>query len=183
MNILLGVTGSVAATLTPKLVQGFQVCDHTVQVVATQSSKYFFSPSSLGVKVWLDGYEWLGVEYQKGQHIAHIDLTKWADVLVIAPLSANTMAKLANGLCDNLPTCVFGAWDQTKPVVLAPAMNSNMWTNPVTRRHMQALSELVTYGLRLKFASPIEKTLACCDTGIGAMAEIHTIIDTVTSFS
>lgn len=66
--------------------------------------------------------------------VLHIDLRKWADVLLVAPLSANTLAKLANGLCDNLLTCVARAWDFSRPLLVAPAMNTLMWESPFTAK-------------------------------------------------
>lgn len=62
-----------------------------------------------------------------GDPVLHIELRRWADVLVLAPLSANTMAKVAHGLCDNLLTSVVRAWDYAKPMIVAPAMNTYMW--------------------------------------------------------
>ena len=69
----------------------------------------------------------------------HVDLREWADLLLIAPLGANTLAKLANGLCDDLLSCTARAWDLDKPVVVAPAMNTAMWSHPMTAHHLAAL--------------------------------------------
>lgn len=69
----------------------------------------------------------------------HIELRKWADCLLIAPLSANTMAKISNGLCDNLLTNVARAWDYNKPMILAPAMNTMMYENPITKKQITKL--------------------------------------------
>ena len=81
-----------------------------------------------------------GGRYDRDDAVLHIELRKWADVFVIAPLDANTLAKLAVGLCDNCLTCVWRAWDLAKPVVLAPAMNTLMWQHPFTRRHLRAIA-------------------------------------------
>ena len=112
--------------------------------------------------------------------IFHPSITpaQWADVLVIAPLSANTLAKLAIGLCDTLLTCVFRAWDKgrrDKPIVVAPAMNTKMWEDPVTALHLGALRE--RYAIRT--VGPVVKQLACKDVGMGAMAEPRDIAATV----
>lgn len=175
MNVLLGVTGSVATTVVGKLVERLRADGHEVEVVATKSSLYFFKPETLGVKVWRDEDEWPGDRYMRGQEIPHIELRRWADVLVIAPLDANTLAKLAGGQCDNLLTCVFRAWDFAKPMIVAPAMNTHMWENPFTHMHLRQLEGLGALGLRLTIVNPIAKTLACNDIGMGAMAEIDTI--------
>ena len=186
MKVLLGVTGSVATVLTPKLVEELQKAGHEVQIVATNSSTYFFSPNRLNVQVWQDDDEWplvktiTGICYEKGQLIPHIELRKWADVLVVAPLSANTLAKFANGLCDNLITSVFRAWDFEKPVVLAPAMNTQMWMSPFTQTHLGQLKLLRTMTLgTIRVVNPQEKVLACGDEGIGAMADISAIVEAV----
>lgn len=93
----------------------------------------------------LDEDEWpspadpSGPGWRRDDPVPHIELRRWADVLVFAPLDANTLAKLAAGLSDNLPTCVYRAWDFRRPVVLAPAMNTLMWESPLTARHLAAL--------------------------------------------
>ena len=73
--------------------------------------------------------------------MTHIEQRAWADLFLIAPLSANTLAKLSTGQCDNLLTCVARAWDFTKPIVAAPAMNTHMWTHPITRPQLDTLAE------------------------------------------
>src|SRR5207249_4147638 len=81
-----------------------------------------------------------GQVYQRGDEVLHIQLRRWAELFLIAPLDANTLAKLASGLSDNCLTCVWRAWEPSRPVVLAPAMNTLMWENPLTRRHLNALA-------------------------------------------
>jgi phosphopantothenoylcysteine decarboxylase len=125
-------------------------------------------------------------------------LRKWADALAIAPLDANTLAKLANGLADNCLTCVWRAWDPARSIVLAPAMNTLMWQHPATRRHLVqiaadlgashaprnlALPELMDWinrhCPRLRILPPQSKQLFCGDVGVGAMAEIADIVAAV----
>jgi phosphopantothenoylcysteine decarboxylase len=129
----------------------------------------------------------------------HITFRDWAQLLVIAPLDANTLAKFALGLCDNFLTCLFRAWDFSKPVILAPAMNTLMWQKPATARHLGQL--LVDYGNvrslpddwslqtaaghfarhapNLILIPPQSKRLACGEVGMGAMAEVTTIAEVV----
>src|SRR5687767_11250221 len=138
-NILLGVTGSVAAVKTPELVAALRARRHAVKVVATDSALYFFDPASLDPTrvlrnpdvVIVDEDEWPGradgQRYRRGDVVMHVELRRWADLFLVAPLDANTLAKFATGLCDNCLTCVWRAWDPTRPVVLAPAMNTFMW--------------------------------------------------------
>jgi phosphopantothenoylcysteine decarboxylase len=212
-SVLLGVTGSVAATLTPALYEALKQAGHRVKVVATQAALYFFDPAGLDPAdrgrprrnpeaVVLDEDEWPGRDagrlYRRGDPVLHIELRRWADVLVIAPLDANTLAKLANGLSDNCLTCVWRAWDRARPVVLAPAMNTLMWEHPLTARHLRQLAEDGGAGAppaspdltelmdwinehcpRLAVAPPQSKRLACDDVGVGAMASLETILAAV----
>jgi phosphopantothenoylcysteine decarboxylase len=166
MNILLGVTGSVAAVLTEKLVTALGIdSGNQITVISTEKAKQFH--------IWpshTDESEWR-TKYKKGDSILHIDLVKWADVFVIAPCSANTLAKLANGLADNLLTCCARAWDHEKKfMVVAPAMNSIMWKHPITKKQIDSLRD---WGVAI--IPPQEKLLACGDQGIGALAEISKI--------
>jgi phosphopantothenoylcysteine decarboxylase len=107
--------------------------------------------------------------------VVHIDLREWADILLIAPLTANTLAKMANGFCDNLLTCIVRAWNTKKPMMIAPAMNTKMWENKFTAKHLEAIKD--TYGVRI--IEPVIKRLACDEVGIGAMEEIGKIVEQV----
>jgi phosphopantothenoylcysteine decarboxylase len=212
-NILLGVTGSVAAIRTPDLYAQLKGQGHSVKVVATSASLYFFDPATLDpvapahpqrnpAVVVLDEDEWpgrsTGRRWQRDELVLHIELRRWADLLLIAPLDANTLAKLAAGLADNCLTCVWRAWDPARPVVLAPAMNTLMWEHPLTRRHLRELAAasagqdvpgpLDLDGLvawlnqhcpRLRLVPPQSKRLACGDVGVGALAEIDAIVAAV----
>jgi phosphopantothenoylcysteine decarboxylase len=201
-NILLGVTGSVAAIKTPLVYETLRRTGHAVKVVATQASLYFFDSAAIEREALvLDADEWPGREsgrrWQREDEVLHIQLRRWADVLAIAPLDANTLAKLANGLADNCLTCVWRAWEPARPVVLAPAMNTLMWQHPATGRHLRqiaadmgnvapaalALDELVDWidanSPRLRIVAPESRRLACGDEGVGAMAAPETITETV----
>ncbi len=136
--------------------------------------------------------------YQRGDEVLHIELRRWADLLLLAPIDANTMAKLSSGICDNLLTCVYRAWEKHKPIILAPAMNTSMWDNRITLRQFiqivedregislsrtEPLSGLIDLINRtctlLKIVPPISKSLACGDVGIGALAELDQIVQVV----
>src|SRR5947209_6594119 len=146
-QIVLGVTGSVAALRVPSLYDGLRGAGHRVRVVATDPSLHFFDQASLardpfdplGGPVFRDLDEWAGDRWRRDDPVLHIEFRRWADLLVVAPLDANTLAKLAFGLSDNFLTCLFRAWDFARPVVLAPAMNTLMWDSPVTLRHLRQL--------------------------------------------
>ncbi len=187
-KVLLGVTGSVAAIYTPQLFADLRQAGHAVKIVATKSAPYFFDPTSIATDsagrrdkdlVILDEDEWPGARYQRGDPVLHIELRRWADVLLIAPLDANTLAKLALGITDNCLTCVYRAWDRARPVLLAPAMNTRMWEHPATQRHLAQIAD--DLGAALRLVPPICKQLACDDVGIGAMAARETIVEFVRS--
>ena len=208
-RILLGATGSVAAIRTPTLVRALREAGHDVRVVATESALYFFDPNDLGPPaadapplppgpLHRDADEWPGDGYRRGDPVLHIELRKWADVFIVAPLDANTLAKFALGLSDNCLTCVFRAWDFARPVVLAPAMNTLMWESPVTRRHLaqilddrgdgqapegwtldEADAVFARHAPGIVLVPPQAKRLACGDVGLGAMAEVASIAEVV----
>jgi len=175
MNILLGVTGSVATVLLKKIVESLQQKGRNeVRVIFTERSKYFVDLSKTTFTTYDDDDEWPVGGYIKGQEILHIELRKWAEVMVIAPLSANTMAKVVHGLCDNLLTSVVRAWDFNKPIILCPAMNTYMWDSSITQEQLFILERRRYY-----ICQPQSKTLACGDTGIGAMCEIKDILEKI----
>ncbi len=201
-NILLGATGSVAAVRVPTLFDALVAGGHAVKVVATDAATYFFDPTTISEPVIRDADEWPGRDsgnrYERGDDVLHIELRKWADLFAIAPLDANTLAKLAVGLCDNCLTCVWRAWDLSKPVVLAPAMNTLMWQHPFTRRHLksiaadagaahipmhlddqQLIAQINDRSKTLRIVSPIAKVLACGDVGIGGLADVADIVAAV----
>lgn len=171
-KILVGCTGSVASIKIPLLVQELQKLDDTVEIkiVATDHALHFFDRDTLSVPVLTDKNEW---EMWKTiqDPVLHIELRRWADILVIAPLDCNTLAKISNGICDNLLTCVVRAWDLSKPFFFAPAMNTYMWQHPITA---QQIDNLKSFGY--KEIHSISKKLACGDEGFGAMAEVQTIV-------
>ncbi|CEP19603.1 hypothetical protein [Parasitella parasitica] len=129
---------------------------------------------TIGCRTYREEDEWSGWK-KITDPILHIELRNWADIMVIAPLDANTLGKIANGLCDNLLTCVLRAWDVNKPVIACPAMNTSMWHHPLTSRHLEILENVLKYNI----IQPISKKLACGDTGLGAMAESRYIADYV----
>jgi len=142
-RVLLGLTGSVASTKAKELV-GLLISFAEVKVVKTAAAAHFFETDALvgqGCEVYGDADDWHSWE-KKGDPVLHIDLRKWADLLVIAPLSANTLAKITSGVCDNLLTSVVRAWDFGKPMLVAPAMNTFMWDSPFTAKQLNVLREL-----------------------------------------
>ncbi|KAJ6650576.1 hypothetical protein lerEdw1_005938 [Lerista edwardsae] len=177
-RILVGVTGSVAALKLPLLVSELlKIPSLEVQVVTTENAKHFYDPREVPVPLYSDSDEWqvsvngsrtflaLGawLELWKGRTdpVLHIDLRRWADLMLVAPLDANTLAKIANGLCDNLLTCVVRAWDLRKPLLFCPAMNTAMWEHPITAQQVERLR-----GFGYVEIPCVVKKLVCGDEGL-----------------
>jgi phosphopantothenoylcysteine decarboxylase len=213
-RLILGVTGSVAAIRAPALFALLREAGHDVRVVATEPALYFFDPADVDPTkdgggldsnhgpLYRDADEWPAPRYQSGDEVLHVAFRNWADALIVAPLDANTLAKFALGIADNFLTCLFRAWDFSKPVVLAPAMNTLMWESSVTLRQLrqilddhateairgdwtleQAAVEFARHAPRIVLVSPQAKRLACGDIGIGAMAEVTQIAEVVRQWS
>jgi len=168
-NILLQITGSIAAYksayLASKLVQnGFEV-----QCVATPSALEFIGGATLE---GLTSRPVLCDQFKPGDMMSHINLMKWADVILLAPASANTINKMACGVADNLVTSLFLAYNFDKPYLVAPAMNTNMFMHPATQASFEKLK---TWGVEIL---PSETGyLACGDYGSGKMLDPDKIYD------
>ncbi|EEF51864.1 phosphopentothenoylcysteine decarboxylase, putative [Ricinus communis] len=173
-KILLAACGCIAAVKFGFICHSF--CDWAeVRAVATRDSLRFIDRASLPKDVVLYSDEDEQSSWKKiGDEVLHIELRRWADIMLIAPLSANTLAKIAGGLCDNLLTCICRAWDFSKPVFVAPAMNTFMWDNALTERHLEWIDEL---GINL--IRPVTKRLVCGDYGDGAIAETSRIYSNI----
>ncbi|KAH7642115.1 hypothetical protein DERF_003151 [Dermatophagoides farinae] len=186
-NILIIVTGSVAAIKLPILVKKLQekclANGHLFQIriVLTEPSLHFFKLVEVenllpAGSIYRDADEWT-TWTKMGDPVLHIELRNWADIGVIAPLDANTMGKLSNGICDNLASCVVRAWDINKKLLYAPAMNAHMWTHRITEKCIRVLNDLGYIQI-----GPICKKLACGDFGMGAMAEVDQIVAKIMEF-
>ncbi len=213
-RLILGVTGSVAAIRTPALFGLLRAAGHDVRVVATEPALYFFDPAELGAMndvggpvtnqspLYRDAHEWPKARYRAGDEVLHIAFRKWADALIVAPIDANTLAKFALGIADNFLTCLIRAWDFSKPVVLAPAMNTLMWESRITLRHLhqilgdhaadantgnwtleEAPAAFARHAPGIVLIAPQAKRLACGDVGLGAMAEVTQIAEVVRQWS
>lgn len=162
-KILFKISGSIAAYksayVISKLVQnGFEV-----KTVATESALQFVGKATLE---GLTGYPVYTDSFADGEMMSHINLMKWADLIILCPVSANTINKLANGIGDNLLTSLFLAFDWTKPYLIVPAMNTNMFDHPATQSSLKKLNE---WGV--KILPTAEGYLACGDTGRGKLLE------------
>ncbi|KAH0844545.1 hypothetical protein AYO21_08565 [Fonsecaea monophora] len=200
-HILLSASGSVAAIKIPLIARSLGSHPNvSIRIVLTESAEQFLQGQSAeqpplrslldcpGVDgVYHEEDEW-SKPWVRGDKILHIELRRWAHVLIVAPLSANTMAKIVNGISDGLLLNVIRAWDTTglidmrkKRIFVAPAMNTAMWRHPITKKHIQVLQE--DWGADkdgwFTILRPTEKELACGDTGDGAMMDWKEIVSYV----
>lgn len=167
-TVLIGITGGIAAYKVCDLIRLFKKEEAEVKVIATENALNFVTKLTLQTlsqnPVAVEQYE---VEEYKPEHIS---LADEADIFVIAPASANTISKLATGICDNLLTSVACAFKG--PVILAPAMNCNMWDNKVIQENLEKLE-----GLGYYICPPEEGFLACGYNGNGRLAQIEKIFE------
>jgi len=167
-TIVLGVTGSVAAFKAAELASTLVKLNHDVHTILTNAATKFITPltfqSLTKHKTYVDMFDEIIFE-----DVRHISLAQRADVFVIAPASANIIGKIANGIADDMLSTVVMA---TKaPVIIAPAMNTAMYENPVVQANIAKLA-----GLGYHFVQPKEARLACGDIGRGALADVADIL-------
>ena len=166
-RVLIGVTGGIAAYKVPELVRALGRAGHAVRCVATPEAVSFVTPLVLQTLTGSPVRTDLLDPAEEGS-IDHISLADWADLYVVAPATANTLAKLTHGLADDLVSAVGLA--TRAPLLLAPAMNVNMWRHPATQHNIERLRER---GAR--FVGPEAGELACGWEGEGRMAEPEAI--------
>ncbi|KAJ4357831.1 uncharacterized protein N0V89_002407 [Didymosphaeria variabile] len=216
LHLLLCATGSVATIKIPNMVQALsRHANISIRLVFTKAAKNFLRgqsaeqptleeiealPSVDGI--YVDEHEW-SEPWVRGNKILHIELRRWADIMVIAPLSAGTLAKITQGWSDNLLLSVIRAWDTTgevdpvrnlqgdngdpegarqkKKILVAPSMNTAMWKQPITKKQVDILDE--EWGAKnggwFEVLLPMEKQLACGDVGAGAMKDWREIVEVI----
>ncbi|MDR0614756.1 MAG: phosphopantothenoylcysteine decarboxylase [Lactobacillales bacterium] len=174
MNIVLGVTGSIAAYKAADLVSHLKKQSHEVFVVMTSNATAFITPLTMQVLskniVHLDT-----VAKPDVRKINHIELALLADVFVIAPASANIIGKIANGIADDLLSTIAMALPQKTKKIIAPAMNTRMYENPLQQKNLQVLKEVLHY----TEVPPKNALLACGEKGRGALASIKDILEKI----
>lgn len=173
-KILLGISGGIAAYKTPELVRLLIKQGAKVKVVATRNALQFVTAFTLETlthhKVYVDMFDG-PAEY----HTQHISLAEWADCFVVAPATANTLAKMAQGIADDALSTTYLACKC--PIMVAPAMNENMWDNKATQHNVALLKER-----RVEVIAPNEGELACGVTGRGRMPEPMEILHQLISY-
>ncbi|OCL03605.1 phosphopantothenoylcysteine decarboxylase [Glonium stellatum] len=227
LHLLLCASGSVATIKIPSIINALSAHPSiSIRLILTTSASAFLAdqsaeqPSLAALAalphvdgIYLDEDEWRD-PWTRGNKILHIELRRWADLMVVAPLSANSLAKMASGLCDNLLLSTIRAWDTTglldpvrepprpnpepaengvaggegvlhwgqkKIIIVAPAMNTAMWKHPITKQHIKLLEGEwgVKNGGWIEVLKPVEKELACGDTGVGAMRDWKEIVHVI----
>lgn len=168
-KILLGICGGIAAYKTAYLVRELTQLGARVRVVMTKSAQQFISPLTLQA-LGVEDIRFDLFDQQAERAMGHIELARWADYLVIAPATANCIAKMANGLADDLLTTLYLVAET--PVIVCPAMNRSMWAHPATQANCELLAKrgVILFG-------PGEGSQACGEEGFGRMAEVHSIIN------
>ena len=169
-NVLVGVTGGIAAYKAPGVIRRLREAGHEVRVVATQAAFRFVPEETLsiaaGENVHTDETWW-----ERSGRVEHVSLARWADLVLVAPATADAMARAAIGLGDDLlsATILAGA----KRVLWAPAMNPEMWDSPATERNVEILQ-----GWGHRFVGPAEGLMASADEepGVGRLAEKAEIV-------
>jgi phosphopantothenoylcysteine decarboxylase len=202
-HLLLACSGSVATIKLPQILSSLSAHPSlSIRVILTPSASKFLAGQSaeqphlsalVSIRnvdaIYQDEDEW-SPAWMRGAPVLHIELRRWADILVVAPLSANTMAKVVAGMSDSLLLSVLRVWDTSgmvegrespKRVVVCPAMNTAMWRHPVTRGQLAVLEGEwgVENGGWVEVLRPVEKELACGDVGDGAMREWREVVEVI----
>ena len=171
-KILLGISGSIAAYKTPQLVRLMVKAGAEVQVIMTESAKDFVTPLSLSTVSKKTVFS----QIQNGeQWNDHVRLGRWADLFILAPASANTLAKMAHGICDNILLAVY--LSSNCPIFIAPAMDEDMWLHPATKNNVKTLQSF-----NYHFIDTEHGELASGIIGYGRMAEPEHIFEKISTY-
>jgi phosphopantothenoylcysteine synthetase/decarboxylase len=176
LNILLCVTGGVAAYKAVDLASKLTAAGSKVQTVMTENACRFIGPVSFEAVTCSAVHTTMWNSPQKYK-ISHIALADWSDIVIVAPASANIIGKIANGICDDLlSTVICACWPLIKSgtAILAPAMNNNMWENPAVQKNIETVKKM---GFQL--TGPDEGRLACGTKGLGRMSEPQEILEAI----
>jgi len=176
LHILLGVTAGIAAYKTMALASGLTKAGIAVKTVMTQNACHLIGPAGFeaitGNAVYTNMWD-ASQQYD----ISHVRLVDWADIVVVAPATADIIAKAANGICDDmLSTTLCVCW--AGPTLLAPTMNANMWNNPIVQSNIERLKEV-----GFEFIGPVTGRLACGNEGPGRMSEPENILEEINNIA
>lgn len=174
-NVIIGVCGGISSYKSVELVRLLVKNNYSTKVVMTDAAAKFVTP--LTFQTLSSNPVYMDMFYLYKEQTEHISLADWASICVIAPLSANTLSKITHGVCDNLLTTIVCALSQRTKILCAPAMNENMWKNPIIQGNVKRLKNLKRY----IFMKPLAGELACGAYGQGRMAEPKDIFSKIRS--
>ncbi len=169
-HVVLGVCGSIAAYKAGDIIRRLQDDQCEVSVIMTREAQEFITPLTLSSLSGRNAYSDMFDKYS--WRMAHIELARGADIVLIAPATANVIGKLAHGLCDDLLTTFVVT--SKAPVLIAPAMNDEMYANTIVQENCAKLKK---HGF--KFIEPIKGRLACGTVGVGHLADVEDIVKAV----
>lgn len=179
-HVLIGVTGSIASAKIGPLIQKIEATylkeKVSVHVILTPASEHFLSKGNIpsDVIVWRDKDEW-SLWKARADPVLHIELRRWADILIVCPMTANTLSKIALGLCDNLLTNVIRAWNTQFPIIVAPSMVNYSYASPVTKRNFQIIKDHMKW---INVLKPTEKVFGSYgEIGMGGMCAENQVVD------
>lgn len=171
-EIILGVTGSIAAYKSCDLIRRLQDAGFNVSVIMTKEAEEFITPLTLETLSGKRIYRQMFEQAKEHWEIDHISLAEKADLVLIAPATANIIGKIAFGICDDILSCT--VISTKAPIVLCPAMNEAMYQNKIVQENIKKLQ---AFGY--KFVEPVKGKLACGKEGFGCLAPVDKIIDEV----
>ena len=172
LNVLLGISGGVSAYKSVDLAGKLTAAGVSVKTVMTENACQLVTPKSFEAVTGSRVYTNLWNNTNEFE-ISHISLVDWADIVVVAPATANIIGKVAAGICDDLlSTVLCVCW--RRPVILAAAMNTDMWENPAVQRNVKTVS-----GMGFELVGPERGHLACGTSGIGRMSEVVDILEAI----
>jgi phosphopantothenoylcysteine decarboxylase/phosphopantothenate--cysteine ligase len=170
-NIAFVLTGSISGYKACDVISRLVQLGHRVRAVATESALRFVGAATLE---GLTGERVLTGLFEPGAALEHIQLTRWADLVIVCPATANTLNRLAAGLADDFPGALFLAHDRSKPFLVAPAMNPAMWAHPATQ---ESVAKLTGWGVR--FVPVGDGRTACGELGEGRLAEPEDVVGAI----
>jgi phosphopantothenoylcysteine decarboxylase/phosphopantothenate--cysteine ligase len=180
MKLIIGVCGSISAYKAYDISRGLVKAGHEVKVIMTTGAQNFIKPETFKYLGVTEVYE-AGDDFNKAKQLSsvlHIDLKNWMDKLVIVPASANTLAKLANGFCDDLLSSVFLCASEKESIIF-PAMNTQMYLSPITQKNLNTIKLN-----KLCFIhAPATGLLACGDNGVGKLPETDDILEFIQTYT
>jgi len=177
-NIIVGVCGGISSYKTASLVRSLAKSGFSVKVIMTDAAVKFVTPLVFQTLTNNPVYTEMFSLYGQREPLKHISLANWADLCVIAPLSANTLSKIACGICDNLLTTVVCALPEGIKVLCVPTMNKHMWKNNIIQNNVSKLKK----NNKFTFMEPDEGELASGDYGEGRMPEPKVILKKIKAF-